>query len=243
MTIDLYPFLKWISGPTAAFVNKKQLAFKSDIPAEVDTYTKSEIDSKLSSKANSTHNHSASNITSGTLPPIRGGTGLSSNPSILVNLASTRVATLFSSSPRPGVSGVLPLANGGTGVTSLEALKTALGISDTPGGSDTSDGNVWIQSGSSSYGAWNLNTDKSTIYFMIATAYAYIGSSDSYSESYLTFMWHMGMGSDRVQYEYGDYLEATVSGSSIIITNQYWDSSAYIRIHQRREFDWLCIGV
>ena len=223
MTIDLYPFLKLILGPNLTFANGKQLAYQES----------------LDSKANTSHTHSASNITSGTLPPIRGGTGLSSNPSILVNLASTRVATLFSSAPRPGVSGVLPLANGGTGVTSLSALKSALGISDTSGG------NVWIQSGSSSYGAWNLSTDKSTIYFMIATAYDYIGSSNSYSKSYVSFLWHMGMGSDRVQYEYGNYLEATVSGSSISITNQYWNDrdSAYIRVYQRQEFDWLCIGV
>lgn len=39
-------------------------------------YTESEIANLLAGKANSSHNHSASNITSGTLPLTRGGTGV-----------------------------------------------------------------------------------------------------------------------------------------------------------------------
>mgnify|MGYP005785129495 CR=1 FL=1 len=78
--------------------------------------------------AASSHNHSAANITSGTLPVARGGTGLSASPSILVNLASTSTASVFTTSPRPGVTGTLPIANGGTGATSASAARTALGI-------------------------------------------------------------------------------------------------------------------
>lgn len=59
----------------------------------------------------------------------RGGTGITTNPSLLVNLASTAAASVFAASPRPGVTGTLPVARGGTGVTSLDGLKTALGIS------------------------------------------------------------------------------------------------------------------
>ena len=69
--------------------------------------------------AASSHNHSAANITSGTLPVSRGGTGITSNPSLLVNLGSTSAASVFATSPRPGVTGTLPIARGGTGATSI----------------------------------------------------------------------------------------------------------------------------
>lgn len=73
------------------------------------------------------HTHSASNITSGTLPIARGGTNITSNPSCLVNLASTSAASLFATSPRPGVTGILPITKGGTGATSASAARSALG--------------------------------------------------------------------------------------------------------------------
>ena len=65
------------------------------------------------------------------IPIANGGTGLNTNPSLLVNLASGSAAGVFAASPRPGVTGTLPVARGGTGVTSLDALKTALGISSS----------------------------------------------------------------------------------------------------------------
>ena len=47
-----------------------------------------------------------------------------------MNLASTAAASFDgSANVTPGVSGILGLGNGGTGVTSLDALKTLLGIS------------------------------------------------------------------------------------------------------------------
>ena len=67
-------------------------------------------------------NISASKITSGTLPVERGGTGLTTVPSMLVSLASTASAGIFSTSPRPGVTGILPAAHGGTGVSNLKDL-------------------------------------------------------------------------------------------------------------------------
>ena len=76
----------------------------------------------------SSHNHAAGDITSGTLGTARGGTGITSNPSMLVNLGSTSAASVFATSPRPGVTGTLPVARGGTGVTTLDALKTALSL-------------------------------------------------------------------------------------------------------------------
>lgn len=77
------------------------------------------------------HNHSASNITSGTLAVDRGGTGITSNPSMLVNLASTSADTVFETSPRPGVTGTLPIANGGTGATTAAGALTNLGLTAT----------------------------------------------------------------------------------------------------------------
>lgn len=88
------------------------------------------LQTTLNGKAASSHNHSASNITSGTLPTSRGGTGITANPSMLINLGSTSAASVFQSSPRPGVTGILPVARGGTGVTSLDALKSSLNVSD-----------------------------------------------------------------------------------------------------------------
>ena len=90
------------------------------------------LQTTLNGKAASSHNHSASNITSGTLPTSRGGTGITANPSMLINLGSTSAASVFQTSPRPGVTGTLPVARGGTGVTSLEALKSSLNIATKP---------------------------------------------------------------------------------------------------------------
>ena len=77
--------------------------------------------------AAASHNHAASNITSGTLEIARGGTGVTANPSMLTNLASTSAANVFAASPRPGVTGTLPIANGGTGVTANPSMLTNLG--------------------------------------------------------------------------------------------------------------------
>lgn len=88
----------------------------------------SAVQTQLNGKAASSHNHSASNITSGTLGVARGGTGVTSNPSMLIDLASTSAASVFASSPRPGVTGALPIANGGTGATTAAAALTNLGI-------------------------------------------------------------------------------------------------------------------
>ena len=99
--------------------------------------------------ASSSHNHSASNITSGTFPVGRGGTGITSNPSMLINLASTSAASVFTASPRPGVTGTLPIARGGTGGTSAASARLQLGAvnivcSETePTGQNV--GDIWLQ--------------------------------------------------------------------------------------------------
>lgn len=78
--------------------------------------------------AAASHQHSAADITSGTLAVARGGTGITAAPSMLVNLASTSAAGIFATAPRPGVTGTLPIANGGTGATTAAAARTALGV-------------------------------------------------------------------------------------------------------------------
>jgi hypothetical protein len=65
---------------------------------------------------------------SGPIPASIGGTGLSSSPSMLINLASTSTASVFQASPRPGVTGTLPLTRGGTGATTASAARTKLGL-------------------------------------------------------------------------------------------------------------------
>lgn len=54
----------------------------------------------------------------------QGGTGLTSSPSMLVNLSRTTADTIMKASPRPGVTGVLPRANGGTGLTDMGNITT-----------------------------------------------------------------------------------------------------------------------
>lgn len=58
---------------------------------------------------------------SGVLPVENGGSGLSSSPSILVNLSSQNATDVFKGTPRPGVTGILPIGRGGTGVGSVRA--------------------------------------------------------------------------------------------------------------------------
>ena len=78
----------------------------------------------------------SANITvgvTGTLPIANGGTGLTSAPSMLVNLASKTATSPLQASPRPGVTGTLPIANGGTGQTTAAGVRNALGLGNTTG--------------------------------------------------------------------------------------------------------------
>ena len=64
---------------------------------------------------------------SGVLPVANGGSGLSSSPSMLINLGSTTAANVMQASPRPGVTGTLPVGHGGTGLTSSPSMLINLG--------------------------------------------------------------------------------------------------------------------
>lgn len=78
----------------------------------------------------STNQNTVGTITTGTwhgsmIGISYGGTGMTSNPSMLINLESPDADTVFKATPRPGVTGVLGVGNGGTGrgsITSGELL-------------------------------------------------------------------------------------------------------------------------
>ena len=96
----------------------------------------------------------------GLLPISLGGTGMATNPSLLVNLGSASAANVLQASPRPGVTGTLPVARGGTGQTSLQATRNAMGLGNTTGvlpiangGTGTNSSDPVIASGTS--GNWH----------------------------------------------------------------------------------------
>lgn len=121
-----------VVGP-ARFLSK----IKGNLQGNADTATKletsREISINLSSNTPATFDGSDDIIigVDSTLPVARGGTGITSNPSLLVNLASTTADTVFEASPRPGVTGALPIANGGTGATTAANALKNLGLTAT----------------------------------------------------------------------------------------------------------------
>lgn len=78
--------------------------------------------------ATSGHVHAAGDITSGTLAVGRGGTGITANPSMLINLSSTSAASVFAASPRPGITGTLDISHGGTGATARGGSNSSTGL-------------------------------------------------------------------------------------------------------------------
>lgn len=113
------------------------------------TMTQDAITDALAGKASSSHNHSATNITSGTLGVARGGTGVTANPSMLVNLSSTTATGVFTASPRPGITGTLSVSHGGTGGTTVASARTNIGainiIVDTAEPDSQNTGDFWFK--------------------------------------------------------------------------------------------------
>lgn len=81
----------------------------------------------LAQKAEKTHQHSAADITSGTLPVARGGTG------------QTTAAGIRNTLGLGNTTGALPVANGGTGAITASAARTALGAFSSSGGTISGD--------------------------------------------------------------------------------------------------------
>lgn len=71
-------------------------------------------------------NLNAANIVSGILPITRGGTGLATSPSMVVDLTSISAVDILQPLPRPGVTGQLPLINGGTGTSFTDITPFAI---------------------------------------------------------------------------------------------------------------------
>lgn len=84
------------------------------------------------------------------IPVNKGGSGLTSSPSMLTNLASTAAATIMQASPRPGVTGTLPIGNGGTGGTSRLTAQRNLMLS-------ASNNTTLIEGTSSQIGAMGIS--------------------------------------------------------------------------------------
>ena len=89
---------------------------------KIEELVASKVDEKIADhKADYTNPHKVTlsqvlgSGSSGVVPIANGGTGLTSSPSMLTNLATTSAANVMQASPRPGVTGILPVANGGVG--------------------------------------------------------------------------------------------------------------------------------
>lgn len=64
----------------------------------------------------------------GILKTSKGGTGLTTSPTMTVNLETTKGDSIFKENPSPGVKGRLPVTNGGTGTYSYPMLRSKLGL-------------------------------------------------------------------------------------------------------------------
>lgn len=121
---------RWI-----VYANESSIYLNGNALTATKLETARTITANLASSTAGSFDGSA-NITvgvTGTLPIANGGTGLTSAPSMLVNLASTTATSPLQASPRPGVTGTLPIANGGTGQTTAAGVRNALGLGNTTG--------------------------------------------------------------------------------------------------------------
>lgn len=64
----------------------------------------------------------------GVLKTSKGGTGLTTSPTMTVNLETTNGDSVFKENPSPGVKGILPVTRGGTGTYSYSTLRSKLGL-------------------------------------------------------------------------------------------------------------------
>lgn len=140
------------------------------------------INTALSGKANSSHTHKASDITSGTLGLTQGGTGsvsgLADAPRNAVirkagdaddylYYTATKSGALYASEENGSpVFGTLPIAQGGTGATTAAAARTNLGAFSSGGGTVT--GSITINKAENPYLALKQG-DKTSGYVQVFT--------------------------------------------------------------------------
>lgn len=124
------------SAATAAIAEAKQIAESAATAAQSAGAKADAITVESIGAAASSHNHSTSNITSGTLGVARGGTGkathtsnavLTGNGTSAVNNVATASGALYATSANGAAKfGTLPIAQGGTGATTGAAALKAL---------------------------------------------------------------------------------------------------------------------
>lgn len=114
-----------------------QLEMSAAPTTDMQIATKKYVDDGIAGKADSSHNHSASDITSGTLPITRGGTDASTAAAARTNLGFSYGTSVPTSAPVTGNGAVffcqdsgspLSIANGGTGGATQDAARTNLGL-------------------------------------------------------------------------------------------------------------------
>lgn len=114
----------------------------------LDVPTNSDLTTGLAGKADATHAHDAADISSGTIPIVRGGTGggsaaaartsldVPSNADLTSGLAG-KADSVHTHDTGDIVSGTMPLARGGTGGTNAASARTSL---DVPSNADLTSG-------------------------------------------------------------------------------------------------------
>lgn len=137
-------YINYVSPPIAANASEsgdtpsiKQVEMSAAPTTDMQIATKKYVDDGIAGKADSSHNHSASDITSGTLPITRGGTDASTAAAARTNLGFSYGTSVPTSAPVTGNGAVffcqdsgspLSIANGGTGGATQDAARTNLGL-------------------------------------------------------------------------------------------------------------------
>lgn len=152
-SIDLLTDVDIVGSPGAdEFLKHDGTSFTNVGPADVrtalDVPTNSDLTTGLAGKADTSHTHDAADISSGTLPLTRGGTGggsaaaartsldVPSNADLTSGL-SGKADSVHTHDTSDIVSGTMPLARGGTGGTNAASARTSL---DVPSNSDLTSG-------------------------------------------------------------------------------------------------------
>lgn len=125
------------TGPDSSNQTIVQYDVAKNPTTDMQIATKKYVDDGIAGKADSSHNHSASNITYGTLPITRGGTNASTAAAARTNLGFSYGTSVPTSAPVTGNGAVffcqdsgspLSIANGGTGGATQDAARTNLGL-------------------------------------------------------------------------------------------------------------------